>query len=92
MKDINKLKRQISMLYVCAVTQVAVTVLGFVLFEELMQPRVLWATSLILNLIVVIFTRPFQLMDALIDGYSAQHVIKQLAEAKKRKKNDKDKH
>lgn len=83
---VSKLKSQVSVLYVCACTQVGITLLGFLFFDGIMHPKVLWVTSLALNLVVILFSRPFQIMDALIDGHSAQQVIKLLAEKKRGQK------
>lgn len=87
MNNIKKLKLQISILYVCAVSQAALTLLSTLIIPHFMHPRILWGTSLALSVVALIFARPFQIMDALIDGYAAQKVIEQLAN-KKRKVND----
>lgn len=77
MEKVNKLKIQISTLYICVLAQFLISLIGFFFFCDVIPAR-FWAASITLNLLVLFNTRPYQIMDALIEGQAAKRIVNEL--------------
>lgn len=83
-KKISKLKMQVALLYVAAWCQLGLMALALMV-SDIKLPKLFWTSSLIINMAAIAWSRPYQIMDTLIDAYVFEEGLKELHKIRSKK-------